>query len=117
VTIERDPVIYWIAAGQFLLHMVFVCAGFLTASARISSKAPMMIPIGIVLATYVFTLVYGLSEKMEFVKYLSPFYFTDVKDIIVANGVSAENTLIASGMALLLAAAGYIVYTRRDMPA
>ena len=117
VTIERDPVIYWIAAGQFLLHMVFVCAGFLTASARISSKAPMMIPIGVVLATYVFTLVYGLSEKMEFVKYLSPFYYTDVKDIIVANGVSAENTLIASGMALLLAAAGYIVYTRKDMPA
>ncbi|HEX2945984.1 MAG TPA: ABC transporter permease subunit [Clostridia bacterium] len=117
VTIERDQVIYWIAAGQFLLHMVFVCVGFLAASARIRSKAPMMIPIGVVLATYVLTLIYGLSDKMEFVKYLSPFYYTDVKDIIVANGISAENVLIAGGMALLLAAAGYVVYTRRDMPA
>ena len=117
VTIERDRVIYWIAAGQFLLHMVFVCVGFLTASARIRSKAPMMIPIGVVLATYVFTLVYGLSDKMEFIKYLSPFYYTDVKDIIVANGISTENVLLAGGISLLLAAAGYVVYTKRDMPA
>jgi ABC-2 type transport system permease protein len=116
MSIEKDSVIYWMVLGHFLLHMVFAAAGFLTATAKLRSKAPMMIPIGVVLATYVLTLVYGLSDKMEFAKYLTPFYYTDVKDIIVENSINTANLLAVCAMILLCCAAGYIVYTKRDMP-
>jgi ABC-2 type transport system permease protein len=115
--VERNPSVYWIALAQFLLHMVFVAVGFFTATLKIRSKAPMMIPIGVVLATYTLTLVCGMSEKLEFVKYLSPFYYTDVKDIIANNSVSAVNLLIVCAFILAFIVAGSLVYSKRDMPA
>lgn len=116
LSIEKDNIVYWILLGHFLLHMVFAAVGFLTATVKIRSKAPMMIPIGVVLATYVLTLLYGLSDKMEFAKYLTPFYYTDVKDIIIENTLNTANLLAVCGMILMLVAAGYLVYTKKDMP-
>lgn len=116
LSVEYDQKVFWIVLGQFLLHMIFVSVGFLSAFVRIRSKAAMIMPVGLVLATYVLTLIYGMSDKLEFVKYLSPFYYTDIKEIIANSGMNAVNTLVACALVCICAALGYLVYTKRDLP-
>jgi ABC-2 type transport system permease protein len=114
---ESSSVILWIALGQFLLHLIFFSLGVLTAVIKLRSRTAMILPIGIVLITYVLSIIYGISEKLSFIKYLTPFWYTDAKEIINNAGMSFINIVIAVIFILGFTAAGYAVYTRRDLPA
>lgn len=114
---ERSTVVLWIAAAQFLLHMVFTVTGFFIAVMKLKSKAALVMPIGVVLATYVLSIVYGLADKLEFVKYLSPFYYTDSKSIIINGRMNAAELIAVCSLIVLFSAAGFLVYTKRDLPA
>jgi ABC-2 type transport system permease protein len=114
---EKSSIILWIALGQFLLHLIFFSIGVLMAVIKLRSRTAMIAPIGIVLATYVFSIIYGIAEKLSFMKYLTPFFYTDVKEIINHSGMSFMNIVVSIIFILGFTAAGYAIYTRRDLPA
>ena len=113
---EKDSLIISISVAQFLLHILFAAVGLLVAIIKIRSKAAIILPIGVVLATYVFSLVYGMSEKLEPLKYLTPFWYTDCKDIIINGEPEAGKMVVAATCVLVLLIISYFDYIRKDLP-
>jgi ABC-2 type transport system permease protein len=106
----------WIGLVQFLLHMSLAAAGFLVAALRLRQKAALALPLGIVLAGYVLTLLYGMVGGLEFLKYLTPFYYTDVKEVIASGAPQALNCTAVSAIIAVLVSLGTGIYTRKDLP-
>lgn len=111
-----EVVTWWIALAQFLLHLSFAVIGFALAVFRLRAKAALALPLGIVLIGYVLSMLYGMAEKMEPVKYLTPFYYTDIKDVLAAGSLDPLHAVVVSAMILALAAAGMTAYHRKDLP-
>lgn len=109
-------VVWWIVLAQFLLHLCFAAAGFLIAVLRLRAKAALALPLGIVLAGYVLSMLYGVSDKLQSVKYLTPFYYTDIKDILASGAPDLLRIAAAAVMILSFAAAGAAIYHRKDLP-
>lgn len=111
-----DSTVWWITLGQFLLHMTFAAAGMLVASARIRQRASLALPLGIVLAAYVLSMLNGMAEGLDFLKYLTPFYYADVRDIVINKAMPALHVAVVSAIIMALAALGTAIYHRRDLP-
>lgn len=105
-----------VTAAQFLLHLFFAVAGFVIAVARIKAKAALALPLGIALAGYVLSMLYGMAGALDFVKYLTPFYYTDLKDILAGGGLSALHIVIVSAIIIGMASLGTAIYNRKDLP-
>lgn len=107
----------WITLAQFLLHMAFAAAGMAIAVFRVRAKAALGLPLGIVLVCYVFSMLYGMVEQADFIKYLTPFYYADIRDIVAGGGMSALHIAAVSAIIVALASLGISVYRRKDLPA
>lgn len=106
----------WVVLAQFLLHLVFAAMGFAIAVLKIKSRAAVALPLGIVLGSYVLSMLYGMSEQLGFVKYLTPFYYTDIREVVASGGMPALNIAVVSAIIVALAALGTSIYRRKDLP-
>jgi ABC-2 type transport system permease protein len=114
---DTDKAIVSICLSQFILHMVFGASGFLLSVIKIKSKSVLSAPLGIVLATYTISLIYSLPDKLDGLKYLSPFYYMNSQDIISKGSISIFNILITSAIIVICTFLSIIIYKRRDLPA
>lgn len=114
---STDKTILPICLSQFMLQMAFGTAGFLVSVIKIKSKSVLSVPLGMVLLTYTISLVYGMSEKLDGLKYLSPFYYMNSQDIISNGYISIFNILIISAIIVICTFSSIIIYKRRDLPA
>jgi ABC-2 type transport system permease protein len=110
------PVAWWITLGQFLLHMCFAAAGFAVAVVRLGSKAALALPLGIVLACYVMFMLHGMADGTDWLKYLTPFYWADSKEILAAGALRPLHAAAVSAMILALLTLGAGIYRRKDLP-
>jgi ABC-2 type transport system permease protein len=108
--------VWAVTAAQALLHLCFAAAGFAVAVFRIKARAALALPLGIVLIGYVLSMLYGMADGLDFVKYLTPFYYTDLKDILAEGGLSALHIAVVSAIIIAMASLGTAVYHRKDMP-
>ena len=114
---DTDKAIISLCLSQFILHMTFGTAGFLVSVIKIKSKSALSAPLGMVLLTYTISLIYGLSDKLGALKYLSPFYYMNSQDIISNGYISIFNILITSAIIIICTFSSIIIYKRRDLPA
>jgi ABC-2 type transport system permease protein len=112
-----DKRILSICFSQFILHMTFGAGGFLFSVLKIKSKTIMSAPLGMVLITYTISLIYGLSDNLNALKYLSPFYYMNSQDIVANGHISIFNIIVTSVIIVMCTVSGIIIYKRRDLPA
>ncbi len=97
----------------FLLQVELACICFgISAFLR---RGGLGIGLGLATVMYFLNLLANISKKAEFLKYITPFGYTESADIIL-NG-SLDGTLILIGMiyAVLFLAAAYIKYSKKDI--
>ncbi len=111
-----DSMVWWVAIAQLLLHLCFAVIGFVLAVLRIKAKAALALPLGVVLAGYVLSMLYGMNDALEQLKYLTPFYYTDIKEVLAGGALEPLHALAVSAMILALAALGVAAYHRKDLP-
>ena len=73
------------------------------------------IGLGLAAVLYFLNIIANISEKAEFLKYITPFSYTEAADIIAEN--SLDGTLILYGMicALFFLILGYVKYCKKDI--
>lgn len=102
-------------AAPFLAHLCYAGIGFLLSLFLTRRKSTYSVSIGIVLMTYFLGVIADLSEKVEFLRYLSPFYYMDASDIVSGGRINPLYTLILLGVSALAVGATYFLYNRRDI--
>jgi ABC-2 type transport system permease protein len=99
----------------FFLEVIFLAVGVLLGAALKDYKRSGSVAVSLLLSTYVFSIVSGLSEELEFLKYASPFqYFNQVQ---LLNESRFEMPFIWLSLAIVIVsmAAAYFTYSRRDL--
>jgi ABC-2 type transport system permease protein len=102
-------------AAPFLAHFTFACFGFLLAFFFTRRRSAIPSSIGMVLAFYFCDVLANLSDKMEFLGYLTPFHYVSAAGIVINEQIGWSNALILLAASAAAIGASYILYRRRDI--
>ncbi|MCF8011932.1 MAG: ABC transporter permease [Clostridiales bacterium] len=109
-----EPVFLYFALGSLLAHTALALTSFFISSLLSRSKNVLSIAVGISLVTYAFNVIAKMAEKVEPLRYLSPFYYANAADIIQKGAMEGTRIIILLGISLAAAALTYLVYNRKD---
>ncbi|MGN0547737.1 MAG: ABC transporter permease subunit [Acutalibacteraceae bacterium] len=90
-------------------------AGITFGISAFISRGGIGIGLGLATVFYFMNIISNLSEKADFLKYLTPFGYTEGSDIIAENAINIK--YLAAGVALLAVGVtvGFIKYTKKDI--
>jgi len=99
----------------FMIQMIFLALGIFLGCVMRKHKASGSAAMAILLATYMASVLSGLSKDVEWLKYFSPFEYFDSLPILKTMSLDGGYVLLSAGIIAVLLVAGYMVYQRRDL--
>lgn len=106
---------YLSMAGLFLLQLIFIALGFFLACALQQYRRTGAVAIGILLGTYFGSVLSSLHEKLDFIKYFSPFKYVDAGMLWREGKIEAPYLWLSFFIIALCIAGAYWRYQRRDL--
>ena len=97
----------------FCLFIGFV--GFFISVFMKKAKSTLMIGIGIVMGSYVFDMVIRITDKAQFLSYLTPFKYINVDAISTEYGLDTWRVMVLAGASVLLAFLSFLRYRKKDI--
>jgi ABC-2 type transport system permease protein len=73
------------------------------------------IAVGIILTTYFMSVLTSMHEKLDFLKWLTPFKYFDAGALYRTGVMDGTYLLISAAIILVCVALAYLVYNRRDL--
>ena len=67
------------------------------------------------MGTYFFSIVTGMNEKLDFLRYFSPFTYFDRAQLLNESSVDPFYVMLALAIIVVSYIAAYVTYGRRDL--
>lgn len=100
--------------SMFFLQLFFLGIGIFISSFVKAGKS-MSISLGLVFSMYFLSMISGLNEKFEFLKYLTPFKYFDPVLIIKNNGIDFIHILMTVVITIVTLLSGALIYNKKDL--
>lgn len=100
-------------SGFFLVGLVFMCLGFLTSVLVHHLRLATTVSIGTFFVTYLLGIFSSMIDKLEFLKYFSPFNYA-VPSEIIRNGFDIVNIVLALLIIIVSLLTTYLLYRKKD---
>ncbi len=71
--------------------------------------------VGIILVTYILSIMSGLQKNLDWMKYFTPFKYFDAGEMLRTNALSGGYLLLSAAIVAVCMAAAYVLYNRRDL--
>lgn len=71
--------------------------------------------VAILLGSYMASIISGLSKDVEWLKYFSPFEYFDSALLLNQSQLDTSYVLLSAAIIVVLLAAGYYAYQKRDL--
>lgn len=109
--------LFYLFLGAYVVQMVFAALGLLISVFVTKAKSILPLSIGIVLGSYIISVMAKMSARVEFFKYLTPFSYADAGEII--NTGTPQIGYMVLSLALIMAAVlgTFYFYERKDITA
>lgn len=104
-----------VSIAPLLLHLTFSAIGFLVSVFINKSKKITPISLGIVMVSFFLGMLSEITDKLEFLKYISPFKYFEVKNIIPSNEIELKYIVIMLGINIICISLAYIIYDKKDI--
>ncbi|MHB8947181.1 MAG: ABC transporter permease subunit [Bacillota bacterium] len=104
-----------LAAGGLLIDLTFAALGLAVAVFVTKAKALYPLGIGLVLGTYILSVMAKLSSKLSALRWLSPFSYADTGDILEKGAIGGAYLTLFVVLIVALTAVAYTVYNRKDI--
>jgi ABC-2 type transport system permease protein len=102
-------------AAMFVFELIFLGIGLLLGCALKQYKLSGSIAVGILLVTYILSIFSGLQEKLDFLKYFSPFKYFDAGELFRSGKLDGTYLLLSAGIIVVCVVAAYWIYNKRDL--
>jgi ABC-2 type transport system permease protein len=116
---EPDQAFYKFLAlemqAMFLIELVFLAIGFLLGCAMKRYKLSGSAAVGIILTTYFMSVITGMHEKLDFLKYFTPFKYFDSAELFSAGKMNGTFLLLSVVIVIACVGAAYWIYNKRDL--
>lgn len=101
--------------GPFLASVTFASIGFLLAAGLRKNKAIMPLGLGLIIGTFFLNKISNVSERLEFLQYISPFEYVDPTDIYLSGAFNNTYLVIMALIVFVSIFASYVLYGKKDM--
>lgn len=101
--------------GLFLLQLIFLSIGIFLGCAMKQYRHSSSAAVSLLLTTYFFSTISGLHEKLEFLKYFSPFKYFDAARLFHEGNFSTTSLLLTAVIIVVCFGGAYYTYARRDL--
>ncbi len=102
-------------AGMFFIALVFWAVGVFLACALRNPRRAGSVGVGIALALFVLYIAQGMHEKLEFLKWVTPFAYFDAASFYRGESLNPYFVAITLLVSAVLIGASYALYERRDV--
>jgi ABC-2 type transport system permease protein len=101
--------------AMFVIELIFLAIGLMLGCVMKQYKRSASTAVAIILATYFMSVVSGMQEKLDFLKWFTPFKYFDAADLFRNGRMDTTYLLISVGIIVVCVAVAYFVYNRRDL--
>ena len=101
--------------AMLVIELIFLAVGILLGCAMKKYKQSGSTAVAIILTTYFMSIFSGVNEKLEFLKYLTPFKYFDAADLFRNGNLEFVYLLISMAIIILSLLAAYQIYNKRDL--
>jgi len=99
----------------FLLQMIFLAIGILLGCALKQYKRAGSVAVSLLLGTYFISIISGLDENLEFLKYFSPFTYFNPSAILHESKLDLLFVGLSVGIIAVALLGAYMTYAKRDL--
>jgi len=101
--------------AMFAIELIFLAIGLLLGCAMKQYKRAGSTAVAIILATYFMSIMSGMQEKLDFLKYFTPFKYFDAGELFRSGTMNGTYLLISAAIIVISLAAAYWIYNKRDL--
>lgn len=101
--------------GMLILQLMFMLIGTGIAAVSKNTRAPASKATGILLAAYFLSIGIDMNEKLDFLKYITPFKYFEAKNLIGGGNFDPGFLIISFGIIAALLYVTYAFYKKRDL--
>lgn len=113
--VEFKTFMLLVVIAPILLHLTFASIAYLGSSIVRKSRNVLSLSLGLVLMTYFFNIMAGISEKYQVLKYLSPFQYINTADIIIGGEIKFVYVIIMLAVISICIGGSFLIYQRKDI--
>jgi ABC-2 type transport system permease protein len=104
-----------LATASIILQILFLSIGMLMASILKRYKRSGSISVAILLVSYFLSVLIGFSDKIEFLKYITPFKYFETVYLLNENRLEGIYVIISLCIILLAMVGTFVFYRKRDL--
>lgn len=101
--------------GMFILQLLFLVIGTSIAAVYKNAKKAASLATGIMLFTFILSIAIDFNDKLEFLKYVTPFKYYEAKNIMYGGGFDTVYVLISAVVIVGLTVVTYVSFQKRDL--
>ncbi|CAM4071586.1 ABC transporter permease subunit [Mesobacillus thioparans] len=101
--------------GMLILQLIFLVIGTAIAAVFKNAKKATSLATGILLFLFILSIAIDLNEKLEGLKFLTPFKYYDAKLVLEEGGFEPVYLVLSALLVLVLIIVTYVFYRKRDM--
>jgi ABC-2 type transport system permease protein len=99
----------------FVIELIFLALGLLLGCAMKQYKRSASTAVAIILATYFMSIVSGMQEKLDFLKWFTPFKYFDASELFRSGKMNSTYLLISVAFIVICVVVAYLTYNKRDL--
>ena len=104
-----------IMLALFIMQMIFLAVGIFLGCVMKQYKRASSAAVAILLGTYFMSIISGLNENLEFLKYFSPFKYFNPATLLHESKIDLTFVWLSAGIVAVLIVGAYVSYSRRDL--
>ena len=101
--------------AMLAIELIFLAIGLLLGCAMKQYKLSGSTAVGIILVTYFMSIISGMQEKLDFLKYFTPFKYFDAGELFRSGKMDVTYLLLSAAIIVVCVAAAYWTYNKRDL--
>lgn len=101
--------------GLFLFQLIFLTLGGAIAAVNKNVKSTLSIGTAAMLFTFILSMVIEMNEKLDWLKYATPFKYFEAKHVIVEGTLEPIFIILSIGLIICLTIISVVFYQKRDL--
>jgi ABC-2 type transport system permease protein len=99
----------------FIMQMIFLAVGIFLGCAMKHYKRASSVAVSLLLGTYFLSIISGLNENLEFLKYLSPFNYFNPAELLNEPRLDVTFVWLSAAIIAVCMVGAYGSYAKRDL--
>jgi beta-exotoxin I transport system permease protein len=102
-------------AAMFVIELIFLALGLVLGCAMKQYKRSASTAVAIILVTYFLSIISTMQDKLDFLKYFSPFRYFDAGALFRSGRLDGMYLALSAAIIAVCVAMAYLAYNRRDL--